>query len=105
MTTYIYSLSLSEKATSEYDCSPYCEASISRMIVAAKDEAEARLIAAKYRNSHIYYDTQIFWHPLSEDDETLDIVKQTEYIDCDLIGTAHSSESRVISSSEQHGTG
>lgn len=104
MATYIYSLSLSEKATSEYDCSPYGEASISRMIVAAKDEAEARVIAAKYRNCHIYYDTQMFWHPITED-ESLDTVKQAEYINCDLIGTANSSESRIISTSEQHGTG
>lgn len=101
MTTYIYRLSLSKKAISEYDCSSYGESYVSQMIVAAKDETEARVIAAKYGGG---YDTQIFWDPLTED-ETLDTVKQSEYIDCDFIGTAHSSESRIISTSEQHGTG
>ena len=100
----IYNLTLSNAARKEFKHQSYSMDAVFQMIISAKNEDEARVIAFQ-KNSKINAasDTHYFWSPYEDSEH--DLTKQKKYIDCEKIGTSMFAKSEIICTSEQHDTG
>jgi len=94
---YLYELKLNSRAWAEYS-DPQSTDSVSKMIISAKNDVEARMIAIKKEWGGQFpgrnVTTSMFWGPT--------LGEQIKYVQCTPIGTSFILESYLFCTSEIH---
>jgi hypothetical protein len=98
---YLYELALTIGAWKIYNPDPYSTHAVTKMVISAKTDVDARMIAIEKEWGGQFpgrnVTTAMFWGPTIEE--------QIKYIQCVPIGISFVLESRVICVDERHDSG